>query len=60
MNPEEIEKKIKELETKIISEVKLGQSKLKIIQRLTNETNESAKKINDWKQKVLAFREVLQ
>lgn len=59
MDPEKIEKKIKELEGKIISEIKLGQSKIKIIHRLTKETNEGAQKINDWKQQALALKELL-
>lgn len=59
MDPEQIEKKIKDLEQKIVSEIKLGQSKIKIINRLTEETNNGAQKINDWKQQIIAFREAI-
>ncbi len=59
MDPEIIEKKIKELEYKITEEIRKGQLKIRTINRLQKETTEGAQKIMNWKTKIEAFREVL-
>ena len=59
MDPEQIEKKIKELEQDISKEIKKGQLKIRTIQTLQTELQKGAEKITSWKQKVEVFREVL-
>lgn len=59
MNPESIEKEIKEIKLKILEKRKKGQRRLEEFQRLQKELNEGAALIIKWENQVEVLQKVL-